>query len=90
MDYAANLLGRFSANSKWATGFTKLLEECRAYMADEQLELVLKAYEFGAAAHHGQKRRSGAPYISHPVAVATILAEMRLDSETIAAAARFS
>ncbi|MEL7022475.1 MAG: bifunctional (p)ppGpp synthetase/guanosine-3',5'-bis(diphosphate) 3'-pyrophosphohydrolase [Pseudomonadota bacterium] len=86
MDYAANLLGRFSANSRWATGFTKLLEECRAYMADEQLELVLKAYEFGAAAHHGQKRRSGAPYISHPVAVATILAEMRLDSETIAAA----
>ncbi|MEM6818273.1 MAG: bifunctional (p)ppGpp synthetase/guanosine-3',5'-bis(diphosphate) 3'-pyrophosphohydrolase [Pseudomonadota bacterium] len=86
IDYAANLLGRFSANSKWATGFTRLLEECRAYMTEAQLAEVLKAYEFGAAAHHGQKRRSGAPYISHPVAVATILAEMRLDSETIAAA----
>lgn len=86
MDYAASLLARFSSNSKWATGFSRLLDACREYMTEDQLELVLNAYEFGAAAHHGQKRRSGAPYISHPVAVATILAEMRLDSETIAAA----
>ena len=86
LDVAANLLGRFSTHSKWATGFSRLLDECRAYMAENQLAQVLKAYEFGAAAHEGQKRRSGAPYISHPVAVATILAEMRLDAETIAAA----
>ncbi|MEL6868479.1 MAG: bifunctional (p)ppGpp synthetase/guanosine-3',5'-bis(diphosphate) 3'-pyrophosphohydrolase [Pseudomonadota bacterium] len=85
LDYASGLLDRF-ANSRWATGFKKLLDELRAYLPAEQIELVARAYEFGAAAHHGQKRKSGAPYISHPVAVATILAEMRMDAETIAAA----
>ncbi|MEO0574046.1 MAG: bifunctional (p)ppGpp synthetase/guanosine-3',5'-bis(diphosphate) 3'-pyrophosphohydrolase [Pseudomonadota bacterium] len=85
LDYATGLLGRF-ANSRWATGFSKLLDALRDYLPPEQIELVARAYEFGAAAHHGQKRKSGAPYISHPVAVATILAEMRMDAETIAAA----
>ncbi|MEO0346455.1 MAG: bifunctional (p)ppGpp synthetase/guanosine-3',5'-bis(diphosphate) 3'-pyrophosphohydrolase [Pseudomonadota bacterium] len=85
MDYAAGLLARIP-NSRWATGLPKLLEAIKAYMPPEQIAEVLRAYEFGAAAHHGQKRKSGAPYISHPVAVATILAEMRMDSETIAAA----
>ncbi|MEM9172098.1 MAG: bifunctional (p)ppGpp synthetase/guanosine-3',5'-bis(diphosphate) 3'-pyrophosphohydrolase, partial [Pseudomonadota bacterium] len=84
-DYASGLLGRL-ANNRWATGFLKLLEELKQYLPTEQIELVARAYDFGARAHHGQKRKSGAPYISHPVAVAMILAEMRLDSETIAAA----
>ncbi|MEM7612158.1 MAG: bifunctional (p)ppGpp synthetase/guanosine-3',5'-bis(diphosphate) 3'-pyrophosphohydrolase [Pseudomonadota bacterium] len=84
-DYATSLLARIP-NSRWATGLSKLLDEIKDYMPPEQVAEVIRAYEFGAQAHYGQKRKSGAPYISHPVAVATILAEMRMDSETIAAA----
>ncbi|MFK8053968.1 MAG: bifunctional (p)ppGpp synthetase/guanosine-3',5'-bis(diphosphate) 3'-pyrophosphohydrolase [Woeseiaceae bacterium] len=85
LDVATNLLSRIP-NSRWATGLPKLLDALKAYMPSEQIQEVMRAYEFGAAAHHGQKRKSGAPYISHPVAVATILADMRMDHETIAAA----
>ena len=47
---------------------------------------IKSAYELAAEAHHGQLRKSGEPYVSHPVAVATILAELGLDDITIAAA----
>ncbi|HEX4601408.1 MAG TPA: HD domain-containing protein, partial [Gemmatimonadales bacterium] len=50
------------------------------------LELVSRAYRLSAQAHHGQKRESGDDYVSHSVAVATILAEQQMDSTTIAAA----
>ncbi len=50
------------------------------------LELIAKAYRFAAAAHEGQLRRSGEPYLVHPVAVAVILAELGLDDVTLAAA----
>ena len=55
-------------------------------MPAEQIELIVQAYEFGANAHDGQTRLSGEPYISHPVAVAQFLADMRMDSQAIAAA----
>ncbi len=55
-------------------------------MPDEQIEQVVRAYEFGANAHDGQTRLSGEPYISHPVAVAQFLADMHMDSQAIAAA----
>ena len=48
--------------------------------------LVERAYDVAAAAHAGARRKSGEPYITHPVAVATILAEMQMDGETLAAA----
>jgi GTP diphosphokinase / guanosine-3',5'-bis(diphosphate) 3'-diphosphatase len=47
---------------------------------------IVAAYELSASAHHGQVRKSGEPYVSHPVAVATILAELGLDDVTLAAA----
>lgn len=53
---------------------------------DEDLNLIKGAYEFAAKAHEGQKRKSGEPYIVHPLATAIQLAEMRLDAKTIAAA----
>ena len=56
------------------------------YLSAEERDQVRQAYEYGARAHHDQRRLSGEPYISHPVAVATILAQLRLDSETIVAA----
>ena len=55
-------------------------------MPGMDLDVVQKAYAFAEAAHRGKRRRSGEPYICHPVAVAMILAEMQLDQEALAAA----
>ncbi|MEN8169877.1 MAG: bifunctional GTP diphosphokinase/guanosine-3',5'-bis pyrophosphate 3'-pyrophosphohydrolase [Pseudomonadota bacterium] len=57
-----------------------------AYLEPEQVQEVYQAYLLGAEAHEGQRRLSGEPYIYHPLAVASILAGMRLDHKTIAAA----
>jgi len=56
------------------------------YMPADGVRLVRHAYELGAQAHAGQTRKSGEPYITHPVAVASILADLGLDHETIIAA----
>jgi RelA/SpoT family (p)ppGpp synthetase len=56
------------------------------YLEPDQVKLVFRAYEFGAQAHEGQQRLSGEPYIYHPLAVARILAEMRMDVNSIIAA----
>ncbi|GBF31380.1 bifunctional (p)ppGpp synthase/hydrolase SpoT [bacterium MnTg04] len=85
MDYAASILGRLP-KGKRATGVNQLLTKLEAYMSPAAIDNIMEAYRFGAAAHKGQKRVSGAPYISHPVAVATILAEQRMDAQTIIAA----
>jgi GTP pyrophosphokinase len=63
-----------------------LLTELTAQRGDVGVELVTRAYRVAAAAHEGQKRRSGEPFIMHPVGVAKICVELRLDEETIAAA----
>ncbi|MFC4765333.1 RelA/SpoT family protein [Dyella koreensis] len=62
------------------------LKERVAYLPEPQVMRVIRAYEVGAQAHEGQARKSGEPYITHPVAVAGILAELGLDAETIIAA----
>ncbi len=56
------------------------------YLPPEQVSECYRAYLFGAEAHEGQKRKSGEPYIYHPVAVARILAEMRMDHKCLIAA----
>jgi len=87
MDYAAALLSKLPGTSSWRNrGVKQLIQLLESYMTPEQIEQVVEAYEFGALAHEGQKRRSGEPYISHPVAVARTLAEMHLDPQTIIAA----
>jgi guanosine-3',5'-bis(diphosphate) 3'-pyrophosphohydrolase len=63
-----------------------LLAELSAYSGDVDLDLVHRAFRFAANAHEGQQRRSGEPFITHPVGVATICAQLRLDEQTIAAA----
>jgi guanosine-3',5'-bis(diphosphate) 3'-pyrophosphohydrolase len=63
-----------------------LEEKLSTYLPPEQVRRVRRAYEVGAAAHEGQTRKSGEPYITHPVAVASIMAELGLDAETIIAA----
>lgn len=56
------------------------------YLPPEQVAEVYRAYLLGAEAHQGQQRRSGEPYIYHPIAVARILAEMRMDYKCLVAA----
>jgi len=63
-----------------------LLAEVSAQRGDVDVELVTRAFRFAAAAHEGQQRRSGEPFITHPVGAATICASLRLDEQTIAAA----
>ncbi len=62
------------------------LQESVAYLPVEQVERVMYAFGVGARAHAGQERKSGEPYITHPVAVARVLAELGMDAETIIAA----
>ncbi len=85
MDYAASFLGRLP-KGKRSTGIDGLLGKLATYMSPEGVAEVRRAYEFGANAHEGQKRRSGEPFISHPVAVASILADLHLDQDTMVAA----
>ena len=86
MDYAATILSKLPGASKRDHGMRHLVDTLQTYLPQEQIDTITRAYEFGAAAHEGQTRKTGAPYISHPVAVAQSLAEMYLDSEAIMAA----
>ncbi|MFT4197885.1 MAG: bifunctional (p)ppGpp synthetase/guanosine-3',5'-bis(diphosphate) 3'-pyrophosphohydrolase [Pseudoxanthomonas sp.] len=66
--------------------YVRNLEVAAAYLPAEQLPLLRRAWEVGAQAHSGQTRKSGEPYITHPVAVAQVLAELGMDAETLIAA----
>ncbi|MCI9627947.1 MAG: bifunctional (p)ppGpp synthetase/guanosine-3',5'-bis(diphosphate) 3'-pyrophosphohydrolase [Eggerthellaceae bacterium] len=57
-----------------------------SYVSEEELAMVRHAYEFARDAHAGQKRKSGEPFIVHPIQVAIILADLKMDAETVCAA----
>ncbi|MFM2287966.1 MAG: hypothetical protein RL684_1109, partial [Pseudomonadota bacterium] len=84
MDYASSLLGLLPGRGR-TPGLKELLARV-SYLPAEQVARIEAAAEFGAEAHQGQKRLSGEPYISHPVAAAEILADLHLDADTIVAA----
>ena len=63
----------------------EILDKVQSLHKDADLEMIQRAYIFAATAHAGQTRLSGEPYLSHPLAVANILAEMGFDEPTIAA-----
>ena len=62
---------------------TDILDKTQPYLTAEELEIIEKAYIFSASVHQGQVRLSGEPYLTHPVEVAGILADMKLDAATI-------
>lgn len=63
-----------------------LIKIIEKYMTEEELTFVMKAYEYAKLMHKDQKRKSGEPYIIHPVNVAIILADLDMDVETIVSA----
>ncbi|MNW34979.1 GTP pyrophosphokinase [compost metagenome] len=67
-------------------GIERLLEKASAYIKEPDLNRIREAYEFAEQAHHGQLRKSGEPYILHPLAVAEIVVGMHMDILSIIAA----
>ena len=87
MDYASSLLGLIPGTGARRTpGLKELLAKVELYLPPEQVARIRDAADFGAAAHLGQKRLSGEPYIAHPLAAAEILADLHLDADTIVGA----
>jgi guanosine-3',5'-bis(diphosphate) 3'-pyrophosphohydrolase len=65
--------------------FEDLVDKVRSYSPDADLELLRRAYVFSAREHKGQVRHSGEPYLVHPLEVANLLVDMRLDAVAVAA-----
>ena len=66
--------------------FSDLQDATRSYLTDEEEDMLKRAFEFAREKHGNQKRKSGEPFIAHPVEVAIILAGLHMDAETLAAA----
>jgi len=66
--------------------FNQLIGKVQEYLPSEKTTLVEEAYDYAMKAHEGQVRKSGEPYIQHPLRVALILAELQLDAASLAAA----
>ena len=64
----------------------QLLQKAGTYLPQDMLDKIFRAYQLGALAHQGQVRNSGEDYITHPLAVAEILADQRMDGEALCAA----
>lgn len=62
---------------------TDILDKAQGYLSSEELEMIQKAYIFSASVHQGQVRLSGEPYLTHPMEVAGILADLKLDAPAI-------
>ncbi|UOY94125.1 bifunctional (p)ppGpp synthetase/guanosine-3',5'-bis(diphosphate) 3'-pyrophosphohydrolase [Ectobacillus sp. JY-23] len=63
----------------------QVLEKARTYLTDKDAEIVERAYEFAYEAHREQYRKSGEPYIIHPIQVAGILVDLKMDPATVSA-----
>ena len=85
MEVGTSILDRLHPGKR-ALGIVNLLDKVKTYLSPDEIGQIQKAFSFGFKAHDGQKRQSGAPYISHPVAVASILANKHLDAQTLIAA----
>ncbi|MDA8388556.1 MAG: bifunctional (p)ppGpp synthetase/guanosine-3',5'-bis(diphosphate) 3'-pyrophosphohydrolase [Nitrospiraceae bacterium] len=73
------------AAPKEISGIEELLRKVRSYNPGADLEFIRRAYFFSFEAHGEQKRQEGSPYISHPLAVASILTDMKMDTVSVAA-----
>ncbi|MFN8522797.1 MAG: bifunctional (p)ppGpp synthetase/guanosine-3',5'-bis(diphosphate) 3'-pyrophosphohydrolase [Chloroflexota bacterium] len=86
---AGNVAGGIAGSERTAgqqVSAAKLLEQVRAYLPEQDVVTIERAFEFARDAHSGQMRESGDPYITHPLAVTESLAELNMDTGTIVAA----
>src|SRR5579875_1324736 len=74
-----------ASHDPFAPQFQKLIATVRANRPNDDTEIIRKAWEFCLEHHKGQRRASGEPFVLHPLEVAVVLAEMKLDSTAIAA-----
>jgi GTP pyrophosphokinase len=85
MSYASSILGLLPGGRR-APGASQLFSKIESQLPADQIERIREAFDYAEAAHKGQKRQSGEAFITHPIAVAGILADLHLDGATIAAA----
>ncbi|HEV2699102.1 MAG TPA: HD domain-containing protein, partial [Terriglobales bacterium] len=76
---------QIATNVLTITKFRELMRFMRENRPNDDLELVQKAYEYSQKNHAGQHRASGEPYLVHPLEVALVLAEMKMDGVAVAA-----
>jgi len=81
----ATLREQIATTALTVTKFRELLRTMRENRPSDDLELVRKAYEYSQKIHSGQTRASGEPYLVHPLSVARVLAEMKMDPVAVAA-----
>src|SRR5258708_37749105 len=81
----ATLRQQIATNVLTVTKFRDLLKTVAANRPSDDLEIINRAYDYSLKHHTGQTRASGEPYLVHPLEVAQVLAEMKLDSSSIAA-----
>ena len=86
MDTATLVKRTTSSRSAKSDGFTELVSTLETYLPKSELLGIVEAYLLAAESHKEQRRKSGEPYITHPVAAAQILADLRLEASTIKAA----
>ncbi len=83
------MTGKTEVTEKFKTpdeAFAQLEELTQGYMSADERSMLTRAYRFASAAHEGQKRKSGEQFIDHPIEVGVILADLRMDAETVCAA----
>ncbi len=77
---------KMRAASQASVRIEVLVGECMSYLPLDECQMIMQAYTFASQAHEGQFRKSGEPFVMHPVEVAIILAQLNMDTETIVAA----
>jgi GTP diphosphokinase / guanosine-3',5'-bis(diphosphate) 3'-diphosphatase len=81
----ATLKHQFQTNVLTVTKYRDLMKTVRANRPNDDLGIIKKAYDYSLKHHNGQSRASGEPYLAHPLQVAQVLAELKLDPQAIAA-----
>jgi guanosine-3',5'-bis(diphosphate) 3'-pyrophosphohydrolase len=81
----ATLKHQFQTNVLTVTKYRDLMKTVRANRPNDDLEIIKRAYDYSLKHHTGQSRASGEPYLAHPLQVALVLAELKLDPQAIAA-----
>jgi guanosine-3',5'-bis(diphosphate) 3'-pyrophosphohydrolase len=86
MDPASHSTASIAARRTVDLRFADLIDKVRKHRPGDDVSLLRRAYDFAAEQHKGQTRLSGEPYLSHPLEVAHLLADMKLDVTSLCAA----